>query len=123
MEQEKIKLLKEVPALIDFLFKDEITYDDSTGKVLNKPGVKQLLRDISEKLGAAGDFSEKSLEALVRNYCSEKNVKTQEVFHPLRAAVSGRTKGPGLFVMLEFMGRDTVLKRIEKTIGICSRGG
>jgi glutamyl-tRNA synthetase len=36
--------------------------------------------------------------------------------HPIRVAVSGRTEGPGLFEMLELLGRERTINRIRKTI-------
>ncbi len=114
MEQEKIKLLKDIPGLIDFMLKDDMEYDDrAKNKVLKKEGAGEVLSDMLERIKGLDDFSEKGLEEAVRKYCEEKGLKTGKVFHPLRAAVSGRTTGPGLFVMLEFIGRERVMKRIE----------
>ncbi len=117
LEQEKIKLLKDIPGLIDFMLKDDIGYTDkAVAKVLKKEGSREVLSDIMEKINGMDDFSEKELEEMVREYCRRKDLKTGKVFHPLRAAVSGRTTGPGLFVMLEFIGKERVLKRIEESM-------
>ena len=35
--------------------------------------------------------------------------------HPIRVAVSGRTEGPGLFEMLELLGKETTIARLSKT--------
>ena len=115
MEHDKIKMLKEVPSLIDFLFREEVLYEDEQArKILGRQGAKEILEGLAAAFGGEQDFGEKNLELLVRNFCAEKNLKTSEVFHPLRAAVSGRTKGPGLFVMLEFIGKEKVAERIKK---------
>ena len=60
-------------------------------------------------------FTEKPLEECIRRFCAERALKAGQVFHPLRAAVSGRTDGPTLFLMLELMGRETVIARLRKT--------
>ena len=99
------------------MLKDDMEYDDrARNKVLKKEGAGEVLSDMLERIKGLDDFSEKGLEEAVREYCEGKGLKTGKVFHPLRAAVSGRTTGPGLFVMLEFIGRERVLKRIENAM-------
>jgi glutamyl/glutaminyl-tRNA synthetase len=117
MEQEKIKLLKDIPGLIDFMFKEEIDYEEGVKeKVLSKEGVKEILEGMRDAIRNMKDFNEQELETIIRKYCEDKGIKTSMVFHPLRVAVSGRTKGPGLFVMMGFIGREKVLERIENSL-------
>jgi glutamyl/glutaminyl-tRNA synthetase len=63
------------------------------------------------------NFKRDEIENKIRQYCKEKNIKTSLVFHPLRFAVSGRTKGPELFGMIELLGKEKVIERIKKIIG------
>jgi len=120
LEQEKIKLLSDIPHLIDFMIKDEIEYEtDAVNKELKKDGAKQMLSDLKFELGKPDDFKEKNLEEIVRKYSQEKGLKTSQVFHPLRVAVSGRKQGPGLFAMLEVIGKERVLNRIENALKYC----
>jgi len=120
LEQEKIKLLKDVPNLIKYMIKENLKNEDyeeeAKEKVLKVKGVKEILSDCRERLAKLEDFSEEKIEQEVRNYAKESGKKTSEVFHPIRAAVSGRTRGPGLFALLSFLGRERVLKRIDYTI-------
>jgi glutamyl/glutaminyl-tRNA synthetase len=67
-------------------------------------------------------FKEKEIEASVRQYAQQKGFKAGQVFHPLRAAVSGRTDGPTLFLMLEVMGRDEVIKRLKESSRLLAAG-
>ncbi len=120
LEQEKIKLLKDIPYLISYMLKEDLEnkdYEEETKeKVLKVSGVKQILSDCRDRLARLEDFSEEKIEKEVRSYAKESGKKTGEVFHPIRVAVSGRTRGPGLFVLLSFLGKEKVLKRIEYTI-------
>lgn len=120
LEQEKIKLLKDIPYLISYMLKEDLEnkdYEEETKeKVLKVSGVKQILSDCRDRLARLEDFSEEKIEKEVRSYAKESGKKTGEVFHPIRVAVSGRTRGPGLFVLLSFLGKERVLKRIEYTI-------
>ncbi len=120
LEQEKIKLLKDIPYLIRYMLKEDLEDKDyeeeAKEKVLKVSGVKQILSDCRNRLARLEDFSEEKIEKEVRNYTNESGKKTSEVFHPIRVAVSGRTRGPGLFALLSFLGKERVLKRIDYTI-------
>ena len=69
-----------------------------------------------EKLKVLELFSAAALEDLARACAQERKIKAGQVFHPLRVAVSGRTTGPSLFHMLEALGKEKVLSRIEKSL-------
>lgn len=116
LEKEKIKLLTDIPKLIDFLNDNYIYEPNSVQKNLHKGGVKEVLKKIKQHLLNLPDFSSKKIEELFRNFAKENNLKTADVFHPVRVAVSGRDYGPGLFEMLELIGKDKVIQRIERTL-------
>jgi glutamyl-tRNA synthetase len=110
LEHEKFKLLSEIPTLIEFFYKDPV-FTPKAEKVLQ--GSKDALLALAEALKDFAPFEDKALEARIRKFCEEKALKAGQVFHPLRAAVSGRTEGPTLFLMLEIMGRDQVVARLK----------
>ncbi|MFH1258346.1 MAG: glutamate--tRNA ligase [Elusimicrobiota bacterium] len=118
LEHEKVKLLSDVPALIDFFFKENMEYDQKAlDKVFGKnQNALKILREISGWLQVEENFTAVNLESLVRRFAEEKNIKTGEIFHPLRVAVSGRTTGPSLFTMLELLGKEKIAQRIEQTL-------
>jgi len=120
LEQEKIKLLKDIPNLVKYMLKQDLEEEnyeeEAKEKVLEVKGVKEILSDARDRLAKLEDFSEEKIEKVIRNYATESGKKTSEVFHPLRVAVSGRTRGPGLFALLSFLGKERVLKRIDYTI-------
>ncbi|MDR1259906.1 MAG: glutamate--tRNA ligase [Endomicrobium sp.] len=122
LEQEKIKLLKDIPFLVNFFFIENIEYhEEAVSKIL----LSSKSRDIAELVLNEAimrftkyqyDFSALALEEYARNLAKEKNIKTGDVFHPIRVAVSGRTHGPSLFHMMELLGKDKIVKRIAATI-------
>lgn len=116
LEQEKLVLLSEAPGLIDFFLKEDYTLDpQSVNDVLRKEGAMDVLAGIAQEFEKLPDFTAASTEACCRAYAKTKGIKNGQVFHPVRVAVSGRTKGPSLFHMLEVMGRERVLKRLRRT--------
>jgi len=120
LEQEKFKLLSEIPALVEFFYKPVQFTPKAMDKVLKAPGVKPVLLDLVEALKDFAPFEDKALEVRIRKFCEEKALKVGQVFHPLRAAVTGRTEGPTLFLMLEIMGREQVLARLKDAAALLS---
>jgi nondiscriminating glutamyl-tRNA synthetase len=117
LEHEKVKLLADVPKLIDFLIFDEYEYrQEAVDKVLKAPGATEILEDMAKRLDALNPFNVAGIEAAARACAKDRNVKAGAVFHPLRVAVSGRTEGPSLFHMIEYLGKIRCQQRIQKTL-------
>ncbi|MFH1541382.1 MAG: glutamate--tRNA ligase [Elusimicrobiota bacterium] len=119
LEHDKIKLLSDIPYLIDFFLKNDIIYDEkAVDKVLKKDGVKKILFDITDIYLKIESFTAKEIENETRKYAESNSLKTFQIFHPVRVAVSGRAEGPSLFEMIEFLGKEKVLLRIKNVINI-----
>ncbi|MCS7231099.1 MAG: glutamate--tRNA ligase [Elusimicrobiota bacterium] len=118
-EKERIKLLKDVPYLIEYFLKpdEEITYnEEAVKKFLSTKEQKEILLQLKDLLIKIENFDKITLEKEIREFCLKNNYKTPTVFHPLRVAVSGRTEGIGLFDLLELLGKEKVINRIQIVI-------
>lgn len=60
------------------------------------------------------DFRAPVLEEAVREMAKKRGVKAAQIIHPLRVAVSGKKVGPGLFELLEVLGKERVIGRIQR---------
>jgi len=115
LELEKVKLLTDVPKLTDFLLWDEYEYrEEAVNKVLRADGAAGILEELAKRLSALNPFDLSGIEALCKTLAKDKGVKNGAVFHPLRVAVSGRTEGPSLWHMVEFLGKERTLARIKR---------
>jgi glutamyl-tRNA synthetase len=115
LELEKVKLLTDVPKLTDFLLWDDYEYrEEAVNKVLRAEGASGILDDLAKRLAALEPFDLAGIENLCKTLAKEKGVKNGAIFHPLRVAVSGRTEGPSLWHMVEFLGKERVLARIKR---------
>ena len=92
---------------------------EAVDKVFSKPEAKQVLEGMCAVYGSLADFTEAGLEAAARAYAKENGMKAGQIFHPVRVAVSGRTHGPTLFKMLEYMGKETVTARLKNALQYC----
>lgn len=110
--QVRTKFLNDIPGNCGYFFTDDYTFDEkAVEKRLKKEGVKELLLDLAERFEKLEKFDAASGEAMVKEL-SQGNGMGPWV-HPIRVAVSGRTEGPGLFEMLELIGKERTISRLR----------
>ncbi|HEX5324540.1 MAG TPA: glutamate--tRNA ligase [Capsulimonadaceae bacterium] len=121
LEQERMKTLAEAPELADFFLlpDDKYPFDENTKqKWFTVPGMAQRLAWVRDHLAKLVNFDHDSIEQVVRAASEHFGVKGGDVIHPVRLAVSGRPKGPGLFEMMAVLGPERVQRRLERAIGM-----
>ncbi|OGR92674.1 MAG: glutamate--tRNA ligase [Elusimicrobia bacterium RIFCSPLOWO2_01_FULL_59_12] len=123
LEREKIKLLTDIPKLVDFLISDEYEYrQEAVDKVLRVAGVGDILSDMEKRLDSLTSFDSAGIEAAIKACAKDRGVKNAAVIHPLRVAVSGRTEGPSLYHMIEYLGKARSLQRMKKAQSLLAAG-
>ena len=114
--QVRTKFLSDIPGNCGYFFSDDYPFDEkSVEKRLKKEGVKDLLLDLADRFEKLEKFDAASGEAMVKEL-SQGNGMGPWV-HPIRVAVSGRMEGPGLFEMLELIGRERTVARLRNAAG------
>ena len=112
--KEKIKLLKELPDWINYFFTDDYPFDpEAVKKSCSTPQTSDRLTKLAGKFATVADWNAAGLEAALKSLAGELGIKTGELIHPCRVAVSGKSAGPSLYHMLEVLGRDRVLTRLR----------
>jgi len=109
----RIKTLREFTGMADFFFKDDYALEEEGKKYVETEGGRASLEAFASRLEVLEDFGHDALEKACRELAEEKGVKPAVLIHPARVAVSGKTKGAGLFEMMEVLGKEVVLKRIR----------
>jgi glutamyl-tRNA synthetase len=113
--QGKIKLLKEIPELTSYFFTADFPFDpEAVKKSCSAPQTSERLTKLADKFATVAPWDRRNLEAALKALAAELGVKTGELIHPCRVAVSGKAGGPSLYHMLEVLGRDRVLARLRK---------
>lgn len=113
--KEKIKILSDLPIWTSYFFKDDFEFDpEAVNKTLKKAGVSDRLKELREAYSKTSTWTAAQLEADLKALATAKGVKTGEYIHPARVATSGRSVGPSLYHMLEVLGKDRVLTRLDK---------
>ena len=110
--QVRTKFLSDIPGNCAYFFTEDYPFDEkAVEKRLKKEGVKALLLDLADRFEKLEPFTAAAGEAMVKEL-SQGNGMGPWV-HPIRVAVSGRMEGPGLFEMLELLGRDRTVARLR----------
>jgi glutamyl-tRNA synthetase len=113
----KFKLFSELPGYAGFYFTDKIEYDAEAAKKDFVPENKPRLEKLRDAFAAAPAFDAATLEAALKETAKTLGVKAGVLVHPCRLAVTGKPSGPSLYYLLEVLGKEHVMAKIEKALG------
>ena len=100
-----------------YFFNDPAEYDPAgVTKHFSDPDMIQKVTAYRTKLELVNPFDEKTLEEHLRALCETWEISAGKLIHPLRLALTGKTVSPGLFEMMVILGRETVLRRLDKAL-------
>ncbi len=121
LEQGKAHTLADFPALVSFMFDSNFEFDQQALKEWLRPApehVRPAFCRLIEKIGPLpkSALSAEQYEEITRAVAEELGVSAGKVIHPTRVAMSGRTKGPSLFHLMEVLGKDEVLCRLNQAL-------
>ncbi|HLF18924.1 MAG TPA: glutamate--tRNA ligase [Candidatus Omnitrophota bacterium] len=98
----------------DFVFVDEVKPDEAARKEhlsVNRAKEFELLR---KRFAALDPFDAQSIEAAFRETVEALGLKSADLVHPIRVALTGRAVGPGLFETIEILGKEKTIQRLSK---------
>jgi glutamyl-tRNA synthetase len=123
--QPRAKTLVEMAEMAEFYFTDDFPYDEKGKRKFLRPGLSPFLASLIAELRGREDFDEATLEKLFRRLSGEHDMKLHQTAQGVRVALTGKTTSPGLFEVMEGIGRERVIKRLERAqdyIGAQSAG-
>jgi len=94
--------------------KRPLAMDDKANKLLSEDAVI-LLQKLADRLDDLAEWNVETVEAVVRETAEAEDLKLGKVAQPLRAALTGTTVSPGIFDVLEILGREESIGRIRDT--------
>lgn len=112
----KIKRFCELPEYGGFYFREEFDYDPEGVARHFVPENAARVRRLREALAQVSSFDAATLEATLKSVAAELGVKPAVLVHPVRLACTGRTAGPSLYHLMEVLGRDRVLARLDRAL-------
>ncbi len=102
--------------LSSYFFEAPVAYEEKTVQKFWKEETPTLIKDCLEILRNNNAFSSVQAEAAIKNYIETNELSFGKIMNPLRLAIVGASKGPHLFDIMEMIGKDESLKRIERAI-------
>mgnify|MGYP001173454516 CR=1 FL=1 len=89
-----------------------IKIEEKAGKLLNENNRAHLL-DIASELTQISDWNAKNLESSIRDFAKSKTLKLGQIAQPLRASLTGAITSPGIFEVMETLGRTETIARLR----------
>jgi glutamyl-tRNA synthetase len=114
--RERAKTLKEMAQMADFFFREEIEYEPSAKEKFLTPSSKPILERFLRDLRTLPVLGEPEQRAMVEAIAKEHGKKLVDVIQPVRVALSGRVVSPGIFEVIDILGKAVVERRIERAI-------
>ena len=97
-----------------YFYEDPTEMEASALKKRWKEDSPAMLADYAQFLQAVATWTREELEKALRELCESRGVAAGQLIHPTRLAISGVGGGPGLFEMMELLGRETCLRRLAR---------
>ncbi len=111
----RAKTLVEMAQSALFYFK-EITFERQADEKFLRPELLEILEDLLSELRGATGFGQKELEKTFSAFLERHQIKLGTVAQPLRVALTGKTVSPGMFEIMEVLGKEMVVKRLSNAI-------
>lgn len=119
--KERSKTLNDFVEQSGYFFSDEMEFDEKAkNKFLteeNAPIFEALINNLSD----LQKFNHDNLHKVFEEIMNETNLKLGKIAQPARVALTGGTVSPGIFEVIEILGKETVLKRLKKSLEIISK--
>ncbi len=114
--QARMNTLADFPTRANFFFSQDIVISQELKKEFFSQDLSKEFALFVEKLECLQLFTVENIETEFRNSVAQLNIKSRQLIHPIRVALTGQTVGPGLFDVIFHLGKDTTKARLGKWI-------
>ena len=116
MMKDRVNFVNELWDLCSFFFIPPTSYDEKTVKKRWKEDSAKVMSELADVLSNLSDFSIEGQEPVVLKWVEEKGYKLGDVMNVFRLALVGEGKGPGMFDISAFLGKEETLRRLRRAI-------
>ena len=113
--KERAHFVSEFWDLADYFFIAPSSYDEKASKNW-KEETPSLMHELISVLENIGDFTSLNIETIVKDWMTKNEIGMGKVMQPFRLSLVGALKGPHLFDIVELLGKEETIKRIQKAI-------
>lgn len=119
--KERVSFVKDIWDQTDFFFKAPETYDQDTVKKRWKEETPQQLTELKILLAGLTDFSPRGTEIAITGWIEKNGYNTGAIMNAFRLVIVGALRGPHMFDIISWIGREETVKRIGKGITSLSK--
>ena len=119
---ERAKDLNELASAMRYYIAETVEFEQKAKKKFLKPETKELFRDAIKELDNIEEFTADRIEESFKAICDQREIGLGKLAQPVRVAMTGGTASPGIFDVLEIVGRERVILRLNKAIEACGNG-
>ena len=121
MVKERVSFVKDIWEQTDFFFKAPEIYDQEVVKKRWKEDSSKLLMELRSLLEKATDFSASATEPVIKVWIEKNGYNTGEIMNAFRLVIVGALRGPHIFDIISWIGKDETLKRIDTGVALLSK--
>ena len=114
--KDRVNFIHEMWDLCSFFFFEPTSYDEKTVRKRWKENSPEVMTELCDVLNGIDDFSVEGQEKVVMAWIESKGYKLGDVMNAFRLCLVGEGKGPGMFDISAFLGKDETIHRIKKAI-------
>lgn len=114
--KERVDFLHEFVTFSGYYFFEPEQYEEDAVKKRWQRETNAHLAAFAERLRALPDFTAVSIETALKEFAQAQGIKVSDLVHPIRLAVTGTSFGASLYHILETLGKDAVLRRLDRAI-------
>ncbi|MCH8837535.1 MAG: glutamate--tRNA ligase [Candidatus Marinimicrobia bacterium] len=116
--QTKVNLLSDARDQLAFFFQDPVVYDPDAKAALSDAMSRGILSTLLTNLDSAKNFSGKGFLDMVKSIGEEFSLKGRELWHPIRAAITGRLAGPDIVTIVDEFGLEKCRHRVRAALDL-----
>ena len=111
--KNKAKTLEDIYNNSKYIINDEVNFNQEDFKLIDE-NAKKIISDFLKEILKLDTFNRDKLEPIVQNLIKLNNTNFKGVGQPLRIKLTGSKFGPGIYDILTSLGKDEVIKRLDK---------
>ncbi|MEA1912562.1 MAG: glutamate--tRNA ligase [candidate division WOR-3 bacterium] len=112
----RVKKFQDFIQLGYYFFSDDFSLDEKGASEHFYPGLSRRMRQLVDRLEELEPFNREGIEEVLRGLSQELGCRSAELIHPVRLGISGMTFGPGIFILMEVLGKKRVINRLQSLI-------
>ena len=113
--KERATFVSDLYELSDFFFAAPTSYDEKAAKSW-KEETPHLMQELISVLENIGDFTSLNIETIVKDWMTKNEISMGKVMQPFRLSLVGALKGPHLFDIVEMIGKEETIKRLQQAM-------